>query len=189
MREYFLKLNERLSRALFVIAVAGFILSLSQTVAASPFGEGEFGSNSPFGGNTSISISLGSNVNLSLTPSGPNFTASGSSNVTVTSSDVNGYSLYIYSAGSSNLAKGASVIPASSNVTEAALAPNTWGYNLDGSTNYIGMTTTPVAIVNATGPYIAGNTTTVYFGVLTSIITPEGSYTGNVTYTAVAPNV
>ncbi len=185
---WFWRFNRSLTRPLQILVLISVALAIKQVAWASPFGQGVFGANVPFGSDTSISIALGGNVNLSLTASGSNFSASGSSTVTVTSTDVNGYYLYIYSPGNTSLVNGSLSIPASSNTSEAALAANTWGYNTDNSGNYIGTTSQPVLLVSTSGPYISGNTTTVYFGVLTSIATPEGTYTGNVTYTAVAPN-
>jgi hypothetical protein len=184
----FWRLNHWLTWPLAVLSSVFIFMALSQIASASPFGQGNFGADVPFGSLTSISISLGGDVSLSLVPSGGNFTASGSSTVTVTSTDVNGYYLYIYSAGNSSLAGGSASIPASSNTSEAPLAVDTWGYNTDASSNYIGLTTSPVLLTNATGPFETGDTTTVTYGVLTSIVTPEDTYTGNVTYTAVAYN-
>lgn len=184
----FWRLNHWLTWPLGVLSGVFVLLALQQVASASPFGQGNFGADVPFGATTSISISLGGNVTLSLVPNGSNFTASGSSTVTVTSTDVNGYDLYIYNASSSSLVNGGLSIPASSNTSEAPLATNTWGYNTDGSSNYIGLTTSPVLLTSATGPFETGNTTTVTYGVLTSIVTAEGTYTGHVTYTAVAYN-
>jgi hypothetical protein len=94
----------------------------------------------------------------------------------------------MYSNGSTALSGGVGSIPASSNVSEAALSTGTWGYNTDGSTNYIGLTTTPTIIVNATGPYESGNTTTVNYGILVPSTANAGTYNGTVTFTAVALN-
>ena len=106
----------------------------------------------------------------------------------MTSTDVQGYDLYIYSAGSSNLANGSDTIAASGNSTGASLSTNTWGYNLDGSANYVGTLTTPKLLISATGPYKTGNTTNIHYGVLTDATKPAGVYTGNVTYTVLAKN-
>jgi hypothetical protein len=184
----FLYFNQLVTRLLVILIFIFVSLSIQQAAWASPFGQGEFGANVPFGSATSISISLGGNVSLTLTPNGSNFSANGSSTVTVTSSDVEGYDLYIYSVGNSSLVGGSYSIPASANTTENPLSTNTWGYNTDGSSNYIGLTTSPVLLLSTSGPYITGNSTTVNFGVLTSIVTGEGIYTGNVTYTAIAIN-
>ena len=186
------KLNRphRLAR-LFVgptalLGVVLFGLSLQQSALASPFGQGVFGAQVPFGSATSLSIALSGNVSLALVPSGNTFSATGSNTVTVTSTGVSGYNLYIYSHGSSSLTNGSSSILASSNGTEAPLSNGTWGYNSDNSGNYIGLTNSPVLLLGTTGPYESGNTTTVHYSALTDITTSAGTYTGNVTFTAVA---
>jgi hypothetical protein len=159
-----------------------------QIAWASPFGQGVFGAQVPFGSQTAISIALGGNVNLSLVPNGSNFSASGSSSVTVTSTDVDGYNLYVYSPSSTSLINGGNSIPASSNVSAAALSVNSWGYNTDGSSNFVGLTSTPTVITTTTGPYENGNTTNVTYGVLAASTTPSGTYSGNTTFTVVASN-
>jgi hypothetical protein len=176
------------TRLLFVMMLIMSCVSLGQIASASSFGAGYFGANVPFGTATNIAVSLSGNVNFNLTPSGSNFTGSTSSTITVTTDDVNGYYLYTYCYGNSALVNGSYTIPASANVTEGTLASNTWGYNIDGSSNYIGFTTNPVVIATATGPYISGNTTTITYGVLTTDATPDGSYSAPVTFTAAAMN-
>jgi len=173
-------------RPLVVVCIGLGMFSIASTASASPFGEGVFGAHVLFGSVTSLAISLGSNPSLNLTPSGSNFVGSGSHTITVTSTDVVGYSLYIYGAGSTAMSGNGSTIPASSNGSAAPLAVNTWGYNTDGSSNYLGLTTTPTLFKTATGPYESGDNTTVTYGVLTNITKPAGSYSAAVTYTAVA---
>ena len=163
-------------------------LLLQQPASASPFGHGLFGEDVPFGSATSLTIGLGSPVNLTLVPSGPNFTGSGSHNITVTSTDVVGYKLYAYSPSSTNMVNGATVIPTSGNVSPSTLSINTWGYNTDGSSNYVGMHSTPREIKDANGPFKNGDVTTVKYGVLTDITKDAGDYTVSVVYTAVAEN-
>jgi hypothetical protein len=177
---------DKLFRPLLVLCGVFALLSIAPSVAASPFGQGVFGAHVPFGSLTSLSISLGGNVNLSLTPSGSTLTGSGSHTITVTSTDVVGYSLYIYSAGSTNMTNGTDTIAASGNGSLAPLSTNTWGYNTDGSTNYKGITTTPTLLKTATGPYESGDNTTVKYGVVTNFSKSTGNYTTSVTYTAVA---
>jgi len=178
----------KLFRPLLCLSGVFALLSVAPSVAASPFGQGVFGAQVPFGSVTSMSISLGSNVNLSLTPSGATFVGSGSHIITVTSTDVVGYSLYIQSP-NTNMVSSTDTIPASSNTSAGALATNTWGYNIDGSSNYIGMTTAPTLLKTGTGPfYDTSDTTTVTYGVLTDITKGNGDYTVTVTYTAVALN-
>ncbi len=180
------RLYDRMFRPLVVVCLGLGIFSFAPSVAASPFGQGVFGAQVLFGSVTSLAISLGSNPTVNLTPSGSNFTGSGSHTITVTSNDVVGYSLYIYGAGSTSMSGAGATIPASGNSSAAPLAVNTWGYNTDGSGNYLGLTTTPTLFKTAIGPYESGDNTTVTYGVLTDVTAPAGSYTAAVTYTAVA---
>lgn len=156
---------------------------------ASPFGQGVFGEDVPFGGGTTLSITLGGNVSLSLTPSGGTVSGSGSHTVTVTSTDVIGYKLYAYVPGSTAMTSGADTIPASGNSSPAPLSTNTWGYNVTGSTtNFIGMLSIPSLIKDASGPFKNGDDTTVTYGALTDVTKAAGSYSVGVVYTAVAEN-
>jgi hypothetical protein len=162
--------------------------SFQPTAHASPFGEGLFGADVPFGSLTSIAINLGNNVSLNLTPSGGNYSGTGSHTITVTSTDVVGYKLYVYSTGSTSLTNGSYSIPASGNSTPSTLAVNSWGYNTDASSNFVGMTTTPAVLKTATGPFKNGDDTTVTYGALADITKGAGDYTVTVTYTAVGLN-
>ena len=164
------------------------VFSIVPTAAAAPFGEGAFGADVPFGSATSLSIALGGNVNLALTPSGSDFTGTGSNTVTVTDTDPVGYALYMYAANGTSMTNGSSTIAASANTTEGPLAVNTWGYNTDGSANYLGISSTPTLIKSGSGPFESGDNTTVTYGVLADVTQPEGSYSVNITYTAVALN-
>ena len=179
---------DRLFRPLVVLCGVFALLSIAPSAFASPFGQGVFGAQVPFGSVTSLTIALGGDVTLNLTPSGGGFVGAGSHTLTVTSTDVVGYNLYIYSPGGTAMTSGTDTIPASGNTSAGPLATNTWGYNTDGSTNYLGMTTHPVLLKNAIGPYESGDNTTVSYGVLTDVTKNEGSYAVSVTYTAVALN-
>lgn len=164
-------------------------LILQQPVSATPFGQGVFGANNPFGSLTSLSMSFSGNVSVSLSPSGGNFEGSGSHTVTVTTNDAVGYRLYVYTPTSSNMTifGGGHTIGASANGSPSTLAANTWGYNTSGSTtNFQGMLTTPREIKVANGPYTSGDNTTVTYGVKTDITKPAGVYAASVVYTAVA---
>jgi hypothetical protein len=177
---------DKLFRPLLVLCAAFGLLSVVPAASASPFGQGVFGAQVPFGSVTSLTIALGSNVALQLAPSGGNFVGSGSHTITVTSTDVVGYNLYIYSPTGTTMTSSVDSIPASSNGSPGALSVDTWGYNTDASSNYLGVTTTPVLLKSATGPFETGDNTTVTFGVLASGTKSEGSYSAAVTYTAVA---
>lgn len=173
---------------LAVMTLACFLFEGS--AAASPFGQGVFGADVPFGSATSLSIAMGSTVAVPMTIASNIYSGSGSQVVTVTSTDVVGYKLYVHALSSSNMANTASaaVIPASANSTAAALATDSWGYNTDGSSNYLGMTTASSLLKSASGPYKLGDTTTVTYGAKASATKDAGNYTVSVVYTAVATN-
>jgi hypothetical protein len=181
---YFYNYN-RLSLTVVGLLIA---LSFSGVTYASPYGQGYYSAQVPYGSQTSLSINIGSNVSFNLVPSGPNYSASGSQTITVISTNVVGYQLYVYDPTSTSMVDGSNTIPASSNVTEAALSVNSWGYNSDGSSNYIGLTTTPVLLASYSGPFETGNTTTVNYGVLVSATQPAGNYTASVYLTAIGLN-
>jgi hypothetical protein len=163
--------------------------SSPMSVHASPFGWGVFGANVPFGSSTSLSISLGGNVAITMAPNGANFSGTGAHTVTVTSTDVVGYQLYVHTTGSTNMTSSSASIPASSNSSAAALALNSWGYNTTGSTtNFLGMPATSTLIKNASGPFTSGDQTTVTYGAYVDPAQPADTYSTAVTYTAVAKN-
>jgi hypothetical protein len=171
---------------LSVIAIVCLSLIFDGAVDAAPYGAGIYNANVPYGGQTQLTISTSGNVALSLTPSDSGTLASASGTVTVISTDVVGYKLYVRSLTSTSMVKtGGATIPASANGSPAALAVNTWGYNLDGSSNYTGMTLSDVLIRSATQPYTSGDITTVTYGVRVDNTTGAGSYTNSVIYTAV----
>lgn len=167
------------------LAIALFVLLLTPEVGASPYGAGLYSANVPYGGETQLTIATSGNVSLSVTPTSTGTLASSSGTVTVTSTDVVGYKLYIRSISSTNMVNGATNIPTSANGAPAALAVNTWGYNLDASANFTGMTLSDVLIRNRTGPYTSGDVTTVTYGVNVDNAKQSGSYSNTVIYTAV----
>ncbi|HSW80806.1 MAG TPA: hypothetical protein VLG40_00260 [Candidatus Saccharimonas sp.] len=170
-----------------LVALVIVLLFAAQTAYASPFGQGVFGANVPFGSATSLSINLGSNVTIALSPSGSTFVGTGSHTITVTSTDVVGYYLYAHTTGTTNMVSGSATIPASGNTSDGALATNTWGYNTTGSTtNFSGMPATNVLIKHGLGPFTGGDPTTVTYGALVDNTVPAGTYSVAVTYTAVA---
>lgn len=178
--------KEKSGYRLFIVTGVIFVsVFVSMTAYAQPFGAGKFDANVPFGSQTSLSISTGGNVGISASPSDSGTLSTGSGVVTVTSTDVIGYKLYLRALSSTNLTNGGSNIPASGNLTPAALAVNTWGYNIDGSTNFTGITSSDALIKNATGPYSSGDATTFTYGVKIDNTEPAGSYVTSVVYTAV----
>ena len=178
----------RISKIHFALTALTFVscFLLQQPASASPFGRGTFSADVPFGSETSLSINLGGNVAVNLTPSGGNFSGTGSHTLTVTTTDVVGYRLYVSSPSGTTMANGSETIAASGNSVASSLAVNSWGYNTDASSNFVGMLTTPKLIKDATGPYKSGDNTTVTYGVFTDAVKGAGSYTVGVVYTAVA---
>lgn len=159
--------------------------SFASPAYASPYGAGKYGDNIPYGDETSLSITTGGNVTIQITPTESGALGTASNNVTVTSTDIVGYKLYIRALTSTNMVNGSSVIPASSNTTPGALTTNTWGYNTDGSNNFVGITLTDTLIKDAAGPYSSGDTTTVTYGVKVDTSKAAGDYVTDVVYTAV----
>jgi hypothetical protein len=175
------------------ILFAGFVsifLSWGSLVSASPFGQGVFGADVPFGSITSIAVNLGGNVSLALSPDSPSTLKAGAvQTITVTSTDVVGYKLYARAITTPDLVNGPNTISASGNSTPAPLSLNTWGYNTTGSTtNFVGLTTTNALIKDADGPYKNGDNTTINYGVYTDITKESGVYETQVVYTIVAEN-
>jgi hypothetical protein len=167
--------------AVLVITYSLFTASLA---SAAPYGKGKYGDNVPYGSETSLAINTSGDVTIQVTPTEAGTLATASNNVTVTSTDVVGYKLYIRSLNSTSMVNGASIIPASANGTPASLANNTWGYNTDGSSNFVGSTLTDTLIKNASGPYSSGDTTTVTYGVKVDNSKAAGNYVTSVVYTA-----
>ena len=170
---------------LAIVSVVLLTISFVGVASASPFGLGKFGENVPFGGQTSLTIATDGNVNIPVTPTSGGTLATGTSTVTVTSTDVVGFKLYIRADSNTNLANGGSNLPASSNVSPAALAVNTWGYNTDASTNFAGITLLDVLIRTGTGPFSSGDITTVTYGLKIDESKPAGNYSSTIVYTAV----
>ena len=170
---------------LSAIAMIFFSTLLVIEVGASPYSAGRYSANVPYGGQRHLIISTSGNVTLSVAPSDAGTLASASGTVTVISTDVVGYKLYVRNLSSTNMVNGAATIPASANGSPASLAVNTWGYNLDGSSDYTGMTLSDVLIRSATQPYTSGDVTTVTYGVRVNNAKQAGSYTNSVIYTAV----
>lgn len=84
------------------------------------------------------------------------------------------------------MSNGTETIPASSNTNPAPLAINTWGYNTDGSSDYVGILTTPSLIKDANGPHADGDDTDVYYGVYVDSTKPASDYNAEVVYTVTA---
>jgi len=174
-----------IKKLVFLPLLLTLVCSVGSTALASPFGAGKFGANVPFGGQTSLTIATTGNVTIPVTPTDSGTLATGTSTVTVTSTDVVGYKLYIRALSNTNLVNGGSTLPASGNVTPAALSVNTWGYNTDASTNFAGITLSNVLIRTGNGPFESGDQTTVTYGLKIDNSKPAGNYSSSIIYTAV----
>ena len=172
------------------IAVATLLLAgclfVQQSVSAQPFGVGVFGEDVPFGDETSVAISLSNAIDMHLSPTGPNFEGTGAHTITVTSTDVIGYDLYVNATGSTAMSNGTDTVAASANVAPGTLTANSWGYNTSGSTaNFRGITGTQVLIGSGTGPFKAGDHTTITYGATVDMTKSSGTYGVDVTYTVI----
>jgi hypothetical protein len=169
---------------LLIISIFAVALVAPLSSYAAPYGAGNYNAVT-YGSQTNLTISTSGNVGIAITPGSAAVLGTASGTVTVVSTDVVGYKLYIRALSSSNMISGANTIPASSNGSEAALATDTWGYNLDATTNFVGMTTSDVLIRTGTGPYESGDVTTVTYGVKVDQAKAAGNYAATVIYTAV----
>ena len=169
------------------MAVSVIILTIliAPITLAQPYGTGLY-SQVQYGDETSLSIATDGNVSIpNITPTTGGVLGTGTSNVTVTSTDVKGFKLYVRSVGNTNMVSGGNVIATSANGAPAALSVNTWGYNTDASANFVGMTLTDVLIKSITAPASTGNVTTFTYGMRVSLSKPSGAYATSIIYTAV----
>lgn len=173
------------------ITILSFSLALFISVAVSPFasaqpyGKGLYGQ-VQYGDETSLSIATDGNITIaSITPVTGGTLATGNSVVTVTSTDVKGFKLYVRSLTSTDMDNQGALVPASGNGSPATLAVNTWGYNTDASANFVGMTLSDVLIKSLTIPASSGDVTTFTYGINIDLSKPAGNYSTSVIYTAV----
>lgn len=153
-------------------------------VFAQPYGVGKYGI-VLYGGQTALSISTSGNLTIPVTPTSSGTLATGTSAVTVTSTDVTGYKLYVRALTNTNMNNLGALLPASGNVTLAPLASNTWGYNTNASTDFVGITLTDSLIQSVTGPASSGSITNVTYGMYLNLDKPAGNYATDIVYTAV----
>jgi len=152
---------------------------------AQPYGKGIYNENVPYGGQTELSIATSGNINIPITPTTSGVLATGDSIVTVTSTDVMGYKLYIRALNSTDMNNLGALLPASANGSPAPLAVNTWGYNVDASTDFVGLTLADILIRSISIPASSGDITTVTYGMKLDLAKPAGNYVATVVYTAV----
>lgn len=177
----------RIKRYFIALTYTGFIsVSLfSLTAFAQPYGKGIYGENVPYGSETSLSIATTGDLIIPVTPTTGGSLETGTNTVTVTSTDVMGYKLYIRSLDSTDMLNIDVPLAASDNDTPAPLSVNTWGYNTNGTSNFIGIRTTDRLIKSTLAPATSGEDTDVTYGVNIDLSKPAGNYQTAVIYTAV----
>lgn len=175
-----------MKKAIGILGILFTVLfNIAATAWAEPYNAGIYNENVGYGSLTTLAISTSGNVSLAITPTSAGVQTTGSGTVTVTSTDVTGYKLYIRSSGSTNMNNLGDTLPASANVSPAALAVDTWGYNTDGSSNFVGSTLSDTLIRTFTGPAPTGDVTTVTYGAKVDLAKPAGNYAASIVYTAV----
>jgi len=172
-----------------IVIIASLVLLGAITIHsasyAQPYGAGKYDINAPYGGETYLAISTDGNISVPVSPTSSGVLATGTSNVTVTSTDVIGYKLYIRALNDTNMNNLGALLPASANGSPAPLAVNTWGYNLDASSNFVGIALSDALIRSTTTPVPSGEITTITYGMKLDLGKPAGNYSVQVIYTAV----
>jgi hypothetical protein len=168
----------------FVLTIMGSMI-IAPLASAQPYGKGLYGI-VQYGDETSLSIATSGNVTIgTITPITGGVLATNTGTVTVTSTDVKGFILYVKALTGTDMTNGGAIVPTTANVTLAALGLNTWGYNTDGSTNFVRMTTSNVPVKSITAPASGGDVTTFKYGINIDLSKPAGNYSTAVLYTAV----
>lgn len=170
----------------FVAAVIA-CFALSTISYAQPYGAGLYDENVPYGNQTSLTIGTSGDINISITPTLSGTLSTGTSTVTVSTTDVKGYSLYIRALSDTNMNNLGTLLPASANTypSSTGLVMDTWGYNTDASSNFAGISLTDTLIRSISTPAKAGDVTNVKYGLRLDFAKPAGKYTAHVVYTAV----
>ncbi len=171
-----------------IIAIVGVFL-ISSTASANPYGTGQYGEDVGYGSETELSIATDGDVSIPITPTTAGVLGTGTSKVTVTSTDVVGYKLYIRSLTSTDMVNLGTPLPASGNGALAPLAINTWGYKVlpHAPNEFVGITLSDALIRSFTGPTLtAGDRDTeITYGAYIDLTKPAGIFATTVVYTAV----
>ncbi len=185
------------------------LLSLAAgSLAALPYGSGTYGACQY--SSCSISIMTGGTVALSATPTSSGVYTIASDSVTVDTLASTGYTLSVKDSDTvTSLENGANTIAASSAspASPGVLAPNTWGWRIDGTAGFGAGPTTAQSSVASNSLTFAGivasnqtaqtmkttssaanppDVTSVWYGVRVDTAKPAGTYSTQVVYTAVA---
>lgn len=176
---------KRILQASLLLVTTFAMLICGNIASAQPYGTGKYGEDVPYGSATSLTISTSGDIAIVITPTDSGTLGTALNTVTVSSTDVVGYKLYVRADGSTDMVNGPFSIPASANGLPAPLENNTWGYNTDSSDDFVGMTDSDVLIKTLDGPATDGDDTDVTYGVKVDHSEPAGSYSTTVIYTAV----
>lgn len=160
---------------------------------------------STYAATPTVGISLPTSIDFAdvlPTPSGATTTAT--ADLTITTTDSAGYSLYLYSSDGDNslrpkissLANISTINATAGDVglTLSSLKPNTWGYNLGtetptDTTTYTAVPTNnsiPIQTKDTSDTNSANDTYTLSFGAKVDSTMPSGTYSNNLTLTVVA---
>jgi hypothetical protein len=178
----------------FLLALI-YILTMPAISYAQPYGIGLY-NQTTYGNQTSISITtdaVANNIDMpTITPIAGGATVTKNNTVTVTSTDVKGYKLYINAKDNTYMDNLGAHLPASSltytypSVNGTGLQLDTWGFNTNQGANFAGLTLGQVMIDTYASPtLVTGRNTVVTYGIKLDFAMPAGEYTGYVVYTAV----
>jgi hypothetical protein len=176
---------------LFIIVGLSVIIALaiSPVSYAQPYGKGLYGI-TKYGNQTSLTISVNSgNVNIpTITPTQTGTLGTANNTVTVASTDVMGYKLYIRANTDTNMYNLGTPL-ATATFSVPGVTKDVWGYNTDQTTNFTAMTLSDSQIYSTTAPTAgAGHDTIVTYGLYLDFAKPAGNYattTNGIVYTAV----
>ena len=147
-----------------------------------------------------VGISLPASISFNdVLPTTTGATTTASTNLTVTTNDSAGYSLYLYADEDNSLkpvnpANNSSIVATESAVSLSSLTNNTWGYNL-GTTSagtdalYAAVPTdgsTPIQTKDTSTTNSANDTYTLTFGAKVDTNLPSGTYSNTLTLAVVA---
>ena len=186
---------------LLIVAMMLFVPTTSPSevsAIASDAGVSTYASAAP-----TASLSVPATINFSdVLPSPAGVTTTATADITVTTTDSGGYSLYFYASDGDNRLKplnpaNASVVVATAEGSAVALddlANNTWGYSLgtsapDANTTYAAVPTdnaAPVQTQDTSDTNSANDTYTLSLGAKVDSTIPSGTYTNTLTVAVVA---
>ena len=201
-------------RARWTAAIGVVVLGLIVPAAVSAYSSGTYGSGAygscVYGSVCSITLTSSGTINLNITPASGGRCTIQSDTASVLTDDTNGYTLTLAdTTTNTSLISGGNTIPATSGSSSspATLVPNAWGWRIDGlgtfgagpttaQSNIIPSSALFAAIKSSSGTAdtiaatsVAANpavATTIWYGACANTSLTSGSYSSQVTYTALA---